>query len=133
MAVSCYLNPNKILLGQEKDFSKNARVFIDRDQPLIPAVNIKEEDVKLQEAKLKEMRKQLKLALEDFENMDLDEYLLETKMTPLEQELVKNGVKKLKIDNEINDEIIIEDDDEEVNTKIEPKIEGATDAGLIAV
>jgi hypothetical protein len=133
VAVSCYLNPNKILLGQEKDFSKNARVFIDRDQPLIPAVNIKEEDVKLQEAKLKEMRKQLKLALEDFENMDLDEYLLETKMTPLEQELVKNGVKKLKIDNEINDEIIIEDDDEEVNTKIEPKIEGATDAGLIAV
>ena len=57
MAVSCYLNPNKILIGQDKDFSKNARVFIDRDQPLIPAVSIKEEDIKLQEAKLKEIRK----------------------------------------------------------------------------
>lgn len=72
VAVACYLNPNKILIGQDKEFSKNARVYIDRDQPLIPAVSIKEEDIKQQEAKLKEIRKKLKLAIEDLENMDIE-------------------------------------------------------------
>jgi len=36
VAASWYLNQTKPLLGQEKDFAKNARIFIDREQPLIP-------------------------------------------------------------------------------------------------
>ena len=36
VAASLYLNPNKIIVGQEKDFAKNPRVFIDAEQPLIP-------------------------------------------------------------------------------------------------
>jgi hypothetical protein len=36
VAASLYLNPNKIIVGQEKDFAKNPRVFIECDQPLIP-------------------------------------------------------------------------------------------------
>lgn len=39
VAASLYLNPNKIISGQEKDFAKNPRVFIDRDQPLIQVSN----------------------------------------------------------------------------------------------
>ena len=131
MAVSCYLNPNKILLGQDKEFAKNARVFIDREQPLIPAVSIKEEDIKMQEAKLKEMRKQLQIALEDFENMDIEDYLsLNDSKSGLGlvdgDDLVKASVKKQKIDHHVqhndDDEIIIEDDDVSV-AKVEPKAE----------
>jgi hypothetical protein len=126
VAVSCYLNPNKILIGQDKDFSKNARVFIDRDQPLIPAVSIKEEDIKLQEAKLKEIRKKIKLAIEDLENMDLEEYFLENskieneQMSDIKTSLVKNGIK---IDGDFNGEIIIEEDDDEDYVKVELKTE----------
>ena len=126
MAVSCYLNPNKILIGQDKDFSKNARVFIDRDQPLIPAVSIKEEDIKLQEAKLKEIRKKIKLAIEDLENMDLEEYFLECsrieneQMSDIKTSLVKNGIK---IYGDFNGEIIIEEDDDEDYVKVELKTE----------
>lgn len=73
VAASCYLNPNKIMIGQEREgFSKNARVFIDRDQPLISALTVKEEDIKKQEAKIKEMRKKLQLALKDYENLNFD-------------------------------------------------------------
>jgi hypothetical protein len=60
------------MLGQDKDFNKNARVFIDRDQPLISAYTVKEEEIKQQEAKLKEMRKQLEQALHEYENFDID-------------------------------------------------------------
>ncbi len=35
VAASLYLNSNKIIVGQEKDFAKNPRVFIDKEQPLI--------------------------------------------------------------------------------------------------
>ena len=35
VAAACYLNPNKIMLGQDKEFAKNARVFVDPEQPLI--------------------------------------------------------------------------------------------------
>jgi hypothetical protein len=35
VAASLYLNPNKIITGQEKEFLKNPRVNINRDQPLI--------------------------------------------------------------------------------------------------
>ena len=40
VAASLYLNPNKIIVGQDKDFSKNPRVFIDSDQPLIAVSTI---------------------------------------------------------------------------------------------
>ncbi len=66
------MNPNKIILGQDKEFNKNARVFIDRDQPLITAYTVKEEEIKQQEAKLREMRKQLQQALNEYENFDFD-------------------------------------------------------------
>jgi hypothetical protein len=36
VAASWYLNQSKALVGQEKEFAKNARIFIDREQPLIP-------------------------------------------------------------------------------------------------
>jgi hypothetical protein len=36
VAVSWYLNQNKSLTGQDKEFVKNARIFIDHEQPLIP-------------------------------------------------------------------------------------------------
>lgn len=35
VATSLYLNPHKIIKGQENQFMKNPRIFIDRDQPLI--------------------------------------------------------------------------------------------------
>ena len=141
MAVSCYLNPNKILIGQDKEFSKNARVFIDRDQPLIPAVSIKEEDIKLQEAKLKEIRKKIKLAIEDLENMDIEEYFLENskieneQMSDINTNLVKNGIK---IDGDFNGEIIIEEDDDDedyvkVELKTETKQEIINDNNLIVI
>jgi hypothetical protein len=141
VAVSCYLNPNKILIGQDKEFSKNARVFIDRDQPLIPAVSIKEEDIKLQEAKLKEIRKKIKLAIEDLENMDIEEYFLENskieneQMSDIKTNLVKNGIK---IDGNFNGEIIIEEDDDDedyvkVELKTETKQEIINDNNLIVI
>jgi hypothetical protein len=40
VAASWYLNQNKNLIGQEKEFTKNARIFIDREQPLIPVCYI---------------------------------------------------------------------------------------------
>jgi hypothetical protein len=36
VAASWYVNQTKALTGQEKEFGKNARIFIDREQPLIP-------------------------------------------------------------------------------------------------
>lgn len=134
--MSCYLNPNKILIGQDKEFSKNARVYIDRDQPLIPAVSIKEEDIKAQEAKLKEIRKKLKLAIEDLENMDIEEYLLENnkiendQISDIKPNPIKNG---LKIDNDFNGEIIIEEDDEEDYVKVELKTEAKQENNLIVI
>jgi hypothetical protein len=132
VAVSCYLNPNKILIGQDNEFTKNARVYIDRDQPLIPAVSIKEEDIKQQEAKLKEIRKKLQLAIEDLENMDLDEYFLDAEKPNIEsehQESDLKDVKKLKVDltenkvDDDDDDIIIEEDEEKILPKVESKLE----------
>ena len=40
VAASWYLNQTKPLLGQEKEFSKNARIFIDREQPLLPVIEM---------------------------------------------------------------------------------------------
>ena len=40
VSVSWYLNQNKALIGQDpKEFEKNCRVFVEREQPLIPVRN----------------------------------------------------------------------------------------------
>lgn len=70
VAASWYMNQTKALTGQEKEFGKNARIFIDREQPLIPQTAVKESEVKLQEQKLKQMRKKLHAALKEYELMD---------------------------------------------------------------
>jgi hypothetical protein len=70
VAASWYLNQSKSLLGQEKEFAKNARIFIDREQPLIPQTAVKENEIKLQEQKLKQIRKKIQQALKEVENMD---------------------------------------------------------------
>jgi len=71
VAASWYLNQNKILVGQDiKEFTKNPRVFIDRDQPIIPAMSIKEDEIQQQEAKVKELRKQMEIALKELKNLD---------------------------------------------------------------
>lgn len=70
VAASWYMNQTKALTGQEKEFGKNARIFIDREQPLIPQTAVKESEVKLQEQKLKQMRKKLQAALKEYELMD---------------------------------------------------------------
>jgi len=80
----------------------------------------------MQEAKLKEIRKKLKLAIEDLENMDIEEYLLENNKIENDQEsdikpkIIKNG---LKIDSDFNGEIIVEEGDEKDNVKLELKKE----------
>lgn len=70
VATSWYLNQSKALIGQEKEFGKNARIFIDREQPLIPQTAVKENEIKMQEQKLKALRKKVQLALKEFESMD---------------------------------------------------------------
>jgi len=109
VAASWFLNQNKILIGQDKEFSKNARIFIDRDQPLIPQTSVKEDDIKQQEIKVIEMRKKLQLALDDLENVDRidmtefefndvdDDMSDETyeKNEPEQQSLVENEIKNV--------------------------------------
>jgi hypothetical protein len=71
VAASWYLNQNKILIGQDiKEFTKNPRVFIDRDQPIIPAMSIKEDEIQQQEAKVKELRKQMEITLNELKKLD---------------------------------------------------------------
>lgn len=70
IAASWYINQNKILVGQSKDFEKNSRIFVDREQPLIPAISVKEEEIKAQEERIQELRKQIKQALQDLEEME---------------------------------------------------------------
>lgn len=71
VAASWYLNQNKILIGQDiKEFTKNPRVFIDRDQPIIPAMSIKEDEIQQQEAKVKALRKQMETTLNELKNLD---------------------------------------------------------------
>jgi hypothetical protein len=95
VAVSWYMNQNKALLGQDKDFVKNCRIFIDREQPLIPATLIKENEVKRQENKLKELRKKLQQALDDYENFDsllVEDVKTEKQNEPKDEPSVNNLV-----------------------------------------
>lgn len=69
VAASLYLNPNKIIVGQDKEFSKNPRVFIDSDQPLIATTLISEEDVKKQETRVKDIRKNLETLIKEYNDL----------------------------------------------------------------
>ena len=71
IATSWYMNQNKILIGQSKDFEKNSRVFVDREQPLIPAISVKEEEIRAQENRIQELRKEIKQALQELEEMEM--------------------------------------------------------------
>lgn len=66
VATSLYLNPNKVIKGQENQFMKNPRIYIDRDQPIIQSLVMNEEMVKAQESKVKELRKKLACAMSDY-------------------------------------------------------------------
>ena len=77
IAASWYINQNKILVGQSKEFEKNSRIFVDREQPLIPAISVKEEEIKAQENRIQELRKEIKQALQELEEMDDIDSLLQ--------------------------------------------------------
>lgn len=90
VAASWYLNQTKSLVGQEKEFGKNARIFIDREQPLIPQTAIKENELKMQEQRLKQMRQKLKTALKEFECMD---YMSLEEIEQAEKEKIEQQMK----------------------------------------
>lgn len=99
VAASWYLNQTKPLLGQEKEFSKNARIFIDREQPLIPQLSVKEAEIKLQESRVKEIRKQMQAALDELENVDC--------LTMETIESVKEEVAKQEVDDQSSNMILV--------------------------
>jgi len=72
VAASSYQHPSRTMLGQTREFNKNARVFIDREQPVMPAFSVKDEEVKLQEHRVKKLRKQLALTLQELNEFDYD-------------------------------------------------------------
>ena len=132
IAVASYMNPNKQLNGQSKDFTKNARVFINRDQPLIPEVVVKEDLVKQQEEKLKEIRNKLKIALEDYENFDTEFFNPPAKKRDAKTVLNENNsnepVVNNKLENGISNKDNQDNEDDDIiidtpETKLEPKTE----------
>lgn len=104
VAASWYLNQSKSLTGQEKEFSKNARIFIDREQPLIPQSSIKEIEIKSQEKKLKEIRKQLQSTLMDLENMD---FMSIEEIELAEQERIEQEKLNAEVKDNKSEELII--------------------------
>jgi hypothetical protein len=155
VAVSWYLNQNKSLTGQDKEFVKNARIFIDHEQPLIPVsrlklttylnllyylkmtnfflifkiLTIKEDDIKKQEAKLKELRHKLCAARDDYESVDTKRGLPATKRLKVEPAVVS----ETKVEETEEEEMVKVELPDEV--KEEPKSEiksdlEATDAAL---
>ncbi|CAF0773449.1 unnamed protein product [Adineta steineri] len=60
LATSLHLYCNsRALFGQNKQFQKNPTIYIQRDQPLIDYVNITDEHIRAQEAKVNELRKRI--------------------------------------------------------------------------
>ena len=110
IGASWYMSQNKILVGQSKEFEKNSRVFIDRDQPLIPAITIKEEEIKVHEDRIKELRMQIKEALEELDNV---EYL------DLSDNL--NTTAASKVEEEEENEAIAVDEQETVKVEVKPE------------
>ncbi|CAF0730890.1 unnamed protein product [Brachionus calyciflorus] len=129
VAVSWYMNQNKVLVGQDpKEFDKNCRVFIERDQPLIPMIKIKEDDLKDQENKIKQLRKAIQDALNEYENVDLE--LLEKELKSLNKELFneecQNGPSKLEKEvDSVKNEMQIDEEDEIVEIKDEIIVDSA--------
>jgi len=129
VAVSWYLNPNKLLLGQDKEFIKNPRVFIDRDQPLIPAITIKDEEIKQQEKKIKDIREKIRQTMSELENLEHDDELGEMADIVEEAETNDNGeVEEKKEGREVEEETTNETEDVDMDAvKVEPKEEPKVD------
>ncbi|RNA28699.1 Methyl- -binding domain 2 [Brachionus plicatilis] len=122
VAVSWYLNQNKALVGQDpKEFEKNSRVFFERDQPLIPLTKVKEEDLKTQENKIKELRKAIQQAISDYEDLDIE--FFEKELRSLNEELFEQDCVEKSDTDSIKNEMQI--DEEVVEAKEETAIENA--------